>query len=68
MASHVRVNQDALGSQPACVAKVKQELLGGRSVVVDNTNLTKTVRASYIKLALECKAKVGAVVSALSNQ
>lgn len=47
----VRVNQDLLKTRAKCLAVAKEALQQGKSVVVDNTNPTKDVRALWTQLA-----------------
>lgn len=58
MPGHRRVNQDGLGSRRACLETAREALRSGRSVVVDNTNLTRAIRREWLVLAAECGAKV----------
>lgn len=48
---YVHVNMDTLKTKPKCVKLAAQALRNNQSVVIDNTNPSKRVRAEYIKLA-----------------
>ncbi len=56
--SFVRVNQDELGSLPACTTAAKKALTNGQCVVVDNTNFNPQTRQTWIALAKEMNVKV----------
>lgn len=58
MLGHQRVNQDGLGSLKACLEAARGALRSGRSVVVDNTNLSRTTRKEWVSLAAEFGVKV----------
>ena len=45
------VNQDILKTKPRCIKACEIGLATGKSVVIDNTNPLKEVRAEYIKIA-----------------
>lgn len=47
----VIVNQDTLKTQMACLAAIRAAIADGRSIIVDNTNPSKTTRSSYTSLA-----------------
>jgi len=48
---YAHINRDTLKTPAACLKACNQALSSGASVVVDNTNPTKDVRADYINLA-----------------
>ena len=58
MQAHRRVNQDGLGSRKACLEAAEAALRAGSSVVVDNTNLSRSIRREWLSLAADCGAKV----------
>lgn len=53
----IRVNQDILKTASACVDAARMALENGHSVCIDNTNLTKEVRGTWLKLAQEYSVK-----------
>eukprot|EP00727_Mastigamoeba_balamuthi_P012198 m51a1_g7600 putative dna 3 phosphatase (486) ;mRNA; f:234084-236185 len=55
---YAHVNRDTLKTQDKCLKFAKQALAEGKSVVVDNTNPAKDVRAQYIKAAKEAGVPV----------
>ena len=59
--SFVRINQDTLKTLAACIARAKEELTEGRSVVVDSTNLSIEIRANWIRLGKAMGASVRCV-------
>ena len=48
---YVAVNRDTLGTQEKCLKMAAESLGEGKSVIVDNTNPSKSVRKPYIDLA-----------------
>ncbi|UZJ56614.1 hypothetical protein CBS101457_005934 [Exobasidium rhododendri] len=52
------INQDTLKSAPKCLSTAREYLLNDCSVVIDNTNRSKAIRAPYINLAKELKANI----------
>lgn len=61
----VTVSRDLLtaGSRVAdCLSPVKTALTAGKTVILDNTNLTVESRAPFIELAAKCNATVDAIV------
>lgn len=55
---YVNVNRDTLGTQSKCLKAVNEALKSGKSVVIDNTNPSKSARSEYIKLAQSAKVPV----------
>ena len=55
---YVHVNRDTLGTPAKCLAATKAALAQGKSVVVDNTSPSKSVRESYIKAAQSASVPV----------
>jgi len=57
--NYIHINRDILKTIPKCVKKCKEALESGDSVVIDNTNMSKTNRKMFIDLAkeygIECK-------------
>ncbi|KAG6185459.1 hypothetical protein E4U27_000515 [Claviceps purpurea] len=53
-----RVNQDTLGTLPKCVARAKDLLSQGKSVVIDNTNRNIKTREAWVALAKEAKVPI----------
>ena len=53
-----RVNRDTLKTQAKCVKAMKNFIKDGHSVIIDNTNPTKTGRANYITSAKETNQQV----------
>ena len=51
------VNQDTLRTQVKCLKECEANLKDGKSVVIDNTNLTPVIRKKYIDLAKQYKVK-----------
>lgn len=51
--NYVRVNRDELGSLQACLQLAEEALRGGKSVVVDNTNINNVTRATWVKFVAE---------------
>ncbi|KAJ3368226.1 hypothetical protein HDU91_000768 [Kappamyces sp. JEL0680] len=47
---HHRVNQDTLKTAPKCIKAAAEHVAAGKNVVIDNTNPTKQVRESYVRL------------------
>ncbi len=47
---HVTVNRDTLGTQSKCLAVASDSLREGKSVIIDNTNPSKSVRKTYIDI------------------
>jgi bifunctional polynucleotide phosphatase/kinase len=58
MTAHTRVNQDSLKTIKACLTAAKDALSQGRSVVVDNTNISVDVRKTWVDFARENKVDV----------
>ncbi|XP_064641218.1 bifunctional polynucleotide phosphatase/kinase-like [Lineus longissimus] len=52
---YVQISRDQLGNWQKCVAKCKQVLSGGSSVVIDNTNPDPESRSRYTAVANEMK-------------
>ena len=48
---YIIVNRDTLKTQEKCERTVKESLVAGQSVVVDNTNPSQEARQSYVKIA-----------------
>ena len=61
-AGFARVNQDTLKTIEQCEAAARDALVRGQSVVVDNTNLTRELRARWTKLARTCDDRGGGAV------
>jgi bifunctional polynucleotide phosphatase/kinase len=55
---YVHVNNDTLKTAVKCLKVSEEALSSGKSVVVDNTNPTKSVRSLYISLAEKYKIPV----------
>lgn len=55
---YVYVNQDTLKTQKKCLSETDKALKAGKSVVIDNTNVTKEHRKEFIELAIACKVTV----------
>ena len=53
-----RINQDTLKTIDKCLLKAKEELHGGKNIVVDNTNISNETRARWIALAKSENVKV----------
>jgi predicted kinase len=60
--------QDTLKSATKCLSMAKQHLLDHRSVVIDNTNRTKSIRSTYITLAKELNVNVRCVYFDASHE
>ncbi|KAN0009329.1 hypothetical protein ACTFIU_006609 [Dictyostelium citrinum] len=56
-AGYTIINQDTLKNKAACLSAAKTALSQGKSVIIDNTNPTKDVRAEYLALAKKYNAK-----------
>lgn len=56
--NYTRINQDSLKTKLKCLKETRKELGLGNSVVIDNTNPSKTVRKEYIDLAKEYNVPV----------
>ena len=52
---YVTVNRDTLGTKEKCIKVADKALASGESVIVDNTNPSKTVRQTYVNLAKKHK-------------
>lgn len=48
---YIAVNRDTLGTSQKCLKVTKESLMGGKSVVVDNTNPSVIGRSEFIKAA-----------------
>ena len=57
----VRINQDTLGSRPACEAAASAALAAGRSVVVDRVNFDVRQRGTWVALARSTRVPVAAL-------
>ena len=57
LSDYVRINNDFLKNKENCMKACRTNLMEGKSVVVDNTNPTKEVRAGYLKIAKDLKVK-----------
>ena len=57
LSDYERINNDTLKSKENCIKACRLNLNEGKSVVVDNTNPSKEVRAIYLKVAKELKVK-----------
>ena len=55
---YVNINRDTLRTQSKCLKAVQEGLKSGKSVVIDNTNPSKSGRAEFIKLAQSAKVPV----------
>lgn len=55
---YVRVNRDTLVTQAKCLKEARKSLEEKKSVVIDNTNPSKKVRAEYLDLAQEFSVPV----------
>jgi energy-coupling factor transporter ATP-binding protein EcfA2 len=51
------INQDQLGSREKCIETSQLALLNAQNVLVDNTNVDKTVRRQWIDWVTECNKK-----------
>ena len=51
------INQDQLGSREKCIETSQLALLNAQNVLVDNTNVDKTVRRQWINWVTECNKK-----------
>lgn len=51
------VNQDTLKTPVKCLKECEAQLCNGKSVVIDNTNMTTVIRKKYIDLAKQYKVK-----------
>ncbi|KAM9959170.1 hypothetical protein ACTFIR_000228 [Dictyostelium discoideum] len=56
-AGYTIINQDTLKDKAQCLKAANAALAQGKSVVIDNTNPTKDVRAEYLALAKKYNAK-----------
>jgi predicted phosphohydrolase/predicted kinase len=54
---YVRVNQDELGSRPACVKVAEMALKKGENVVIDRCNFNEQQRKTWLDLANKFKVK-----------
>lgn len=54
----VRINQDTLGTLPACIKAGRAQLQAGHSLVIDNTNWNKPTRSAWMELAKETNSSV----------
>jgi len=50
-AGYVHVNQDTLKTKDKCVKAAKEAVANGKSVVVDNTNPSESVRGEFLAIA-----------------
>lgn len=55
---YININRDTLKTQSKCLKAVEEELKRGKSVVIDNTNPSKSSRAEFIKIARSMKVPV----------
>ena len=55
--NYVHVNRDTLGTQEKCLKAAEEALKAGKSVCIDNTNPSKSIRSSFIDLANKYKVK-----------
>ena len=58
LSDYVRINRDTLKTKEKCLKVAEQEILKGKSVVIDNTNPKKDDRRLYIDLATKHGFKV----------
>lgn len=57
-AGYVRINQDTLKTPAQCKKMCKESLKNGKSVYLDNTNISAKTRKIYINIATEFKIPV----------
>ena len=55
--NYIQINQDILKTKAKCLKLFEASLSSGKSVVVDNTNLTKENRKEYLDIAKKYKVK-----------
>jgi len=48
---YVHVNQDTMKTKEKCIKAAREAVASGKSVVIDNTNPGKDIRAVYLKMA-----------------
>lgn len=48
---YVHINQDTLKTKAKCMKEIQRALLEGKSVIVDNTNPSATVRKEFLSIA-----------------
>eukprot|EP01041_Mallomonas_annulata_P009924 gene9924-20637_t len=65
--NHFRINQDQLKTRNRCLDVAMEKLLEGKSVVIDNTNASKTVRVEWIQLAKGLKIPIRSVAIEISK-
>eukprot|EP01038_Epipyxis_sp_PR26KG_P008888 gene8888-11987_t len=65
---YVRVNQDTLKTFEKCLETAKKYLNQNRSVCVDNTNMKRDVRKTWIDVAKQCNVKIRCVVLDTSKE
>ena len=61
LSDYERINNDTLKTKENCMKACRQSLKEGKSVVVDNTNPKREVRAAYLKIAKDMKVKARCV-------
>jgi bifunctional polynucleotide phosphatase/kinase len=59
---YVSINQDTLKTKNKCVKVCEKNLEQGSSVIVDNTNTTKSSRATYLSIAKKLNVKCYAIL------
>ena len=59
---YLRVNQDALGSRPACEQLAREALSGGRCPIIDRCNFDPSQRSKFINIAKSFHVPVDCVV------
>ena len=64
----MRVNNDELKTKEKCMAKCRESLAEGKSVVIDNTNPTADVRGRYTAIAQEAGVPVRCFVMTTDKQ
>ena len=60
--NYVRINQDTLKTKSKCLKETEKQLGLGLSVIIDNTNSSKTTRSEYIKVAQKYGYKVRCIL------
>jgi len=64
---YFRINQDELGTIQKCMQVAKENILLGKSLVIDNTNLNKNTRLQWIAFAKEFNYQIRCINIKLSK-